>query len=245
MKKVFLLCIVAACVMASCKVSQRPTRGSSFAGMYRERPVTLVILPPCNRSDSLGVERNLASAFYKPLCEKGYCVIPPAASAELLAGYGAVDSAMAHSEAFLAKLREDLGADAALFSDIRTYNEGKSRVRITLACSLLSTKTGHELYSDRGIMHLSRSKDGSLGMPDGDLPGTVAIPYYAASPASDVVGSMALSIVGGVLMGLALSEADYVSVLQDLPVGKYNEGLYLRDSTWTVASPWVRESGRP
>lgn len=244
MKKVFLLCIVAACVMASCKVSQLPTRGSSFPGMYRERPVTLVILPPCNRSDSLGVERNLASAFYKPLCEKGYCVIPPAASAELLAGYGVVDSAMAHSDVFLAKLREDLGADATLFSDIRTYSEGKSRVRITLVCSLLSTKTGRELYSDRGIMHLSRSKDGLLRMPDGDLPGTFGIPYAAAT-AGDMVGSMALGIVGGVLMSVTLSEADYVSVLQDLPAGKYDESIYLKDSTWTVASPWLRESGRP
>ena len=227
MKKVFLLCIVAACVMASCKVSQRPTRGSSFAGMYRERPVTLVILPPCNRSDSLGVERNLASAFYKPLCEKGYCVIPPAASAELLAGYGVVDSAMAHSDVFLAKLREDLGADAALFSDIRTYNEGKSRVRITLVCSLLSTKTGRVLYESGGGRRLKLSENGSLQLPNGKFSeSSITMSYF-------LFGAIGVAIAGGMQM----VKNSGVSVLQDLPAGVYDVAYYLKDSTQVLRFP--------
>lgn len=240
MKKVFLLCLVAACLLASCKVSQN-TRGHRFALMYEERPKTIVILPPFNRSDSLDVGRNLASALYMPLCEKGYYVIPPASSAELLAGYGTVDSATVYSEAFLSKLRKDLGADAALFSEIRAYDEGKSRARITLICSLLSTKTGRDLYKDQGEMSLKRSKDGALQMPGSKVAGGLIVPYVASNT-GDMLGSMALGMVGGALMGAALAKAEYVSVLQDLPVGRYEERFYLKDSTQLVSSPWVERS---
>lgn len=122
--------------------AQRPTRVRQFPKMYEEKPASIVIMPPINRTNFVEAKEYFYTTLYVPLCEKGYYVFSPYLTMELFRSESAYDSEL-YFNGNLAPFREVTGADAAMFTIVKQWDRdnlnGKLRVRAEFI--LRSTKT--------------------------------------------------------------------------------------------------------
>lgn len=158
--------LVAASMLASC--APTITRGVQYPQMYAEKPVTIVVMPPINQTNFVEAKDYFYTTMYMPLCEKGYYAFSPNLMMSVLQEQSAYDSEM-FIEGDLSTFKTALGADAAMFTVIKSWKRANALGKITAGVEyiLRSTKTGQTLYQREGLITLDTSINafgGGIGM---------------------------------------------------------------------------------
>lgn len=209
MKKFIILGLVAL-LMSSC--AQQISRSVQYPKMYEERPLAIVVMPPINQTNHVEAKDFFYTTLYAPICEKGYYVYSPMLTMEMFQSESAYDSEQ-FIEGNLSQFRNVLGADAAMFTIIKSWKRNNLGGKLTVGVEyiLRSTKTGETLYQREGLIKVDRSVSGSGG---GWLGALVDLAATAASTAA----------TDNVVAGRACT----VYVLSDMPEGKYSP-MYDKD----------------
>lgn len=203
MKKFIILGLMAL-LMSSC-AQQVTTRLAQYPKMYEEKPLAIVVMPPINQTNFVEAKDYFYTTLYAPLCEKGYYVYSPMMVMEMFQAESAYDAEQ-FIEADLSQFRNVLGADAAMFTIIKSWQRSKIGGSLTAGVEyiLRSTKTGETLYKREGLI----SVDTSINTGAGGIFGMVA--DLAAT-------AIATAATDKVVAGRACT----VYVLSDMPEGKY------------------------
>lgn len=166
MKSKIILTIVSVLLLSSCS-SKIITRGEQYSKMYENQPTSIVVMPPINQTDFVEAKDYFYTTMHKPLCEKGYYVYSPYMTMELFQTESAYDSEM-FLEGDLSVFRSVLGADAAMFTVIKSWKKNSLSGKITVGIEyiLRSTETGETIYRREGLFTVdtsSNSNSGSFG----------------------------------------------------------------------------------
>lgn len=191
--------------LVSC-TSTKITKSTAYKGMYDEQPLSVLVMPPINRSTNIEAKEFFHATLNVPIANAGYYVVPPFLSMEILKRESAYDSELFLTQS-LKKFNEVFDADIALFSIIHKWDKNTigAKVKVDIEYILKSTITDEVLYTRYGSI------------------------IYDASVSSGVDG------IYGALADLALSAVNtaatkYVDLarvcnsytLSDLPKGKYS-----------------------
>ena len=190
--------------------------------MYEEKPVTIAIMPPINQTTHAEAKDYFYTTMYLPLCEKGYYVYSPYLTMEMFQQESAYD-AENFLEADLSAFRNVLGADAAMFTIIKSWKRSNlgGNLTVDIEYILRSTKTGQTLYTREGKIKVDTSVNGGGG-------GLGAI-------ASVIATAINTAATDKVVAGRKCN----VFVLSDLPAGKYSE-LYEKDTNNPAGKKFVK-----
>jgi hypothetical protein len=213
-KNNFIVLIAIVLAITSCTTTAPVTKLQAYKGIYDEKPLIALIMPPINRSTNIDAKEYFHSTLYTPLADAGYYVIPPFLSMEILKKESAFDAEL-FLDTPLNKFNEVFGADMAVFTIIHKWDKSSiaSKVNVEIEFIIKSTKTNEILYTRRGEIRYDTSLSTGLGGIGG------------------LVANLTLS-------GLNTLGTKYVDVarvcnyhiLKDLPVGSY--GLnYSQDGT--------------
>lgn len=219
MKKIICF-IVTAMLLAACSTPK--TMGEQYPGMYEEKPLTIAIMPPINKTTHAEAKDYFYTTIYLPLCEKGYYVYSPYLTMEMFQQESAYDAEM-FIEADLSTFRNVLGADAAMFTIIKDWRRNNIGGMLTVKVEyiLRSTKTGQTLYAREGEIKVNTSVDGgSSGL--GALVGMIATAINTAATDKVVAGRKCTAFV-----------------LSDLPAGKYSS-MYEKDAENPAGNKFVK-----
>ena len=156
--KQYIILALTALLLASCGASNTLTRGSQYPKMYEEHPLSIVVMPPINQTNHAEAKDYFYTTLYAPLCEKGYYVYSPMMTMEMFQTESAYDAEQ-FIEGNLSKFREVLGADAAMFTTIKSWKRNNLGGNITAGVEYLlrSTKTGETLYKREGLITVDTS----------------------------------------------------------------------------------------
>ena len=215
-----ILFLLTAIVVASCTTPK--TLGEQYPAMYEEKPVTIAIMPPINQTTHAEAKDYFYTTMYLPLCEKGYYVYSPYLTMEMFQQESAYD-AENFLEADLSAFRNVLGADAAMFTIIKSWKRSNlgGNLTVDIEYILRSTKTGQTLYTREGKIKVDTSVNGGGG-------GLGAI-------ASVIATAINTAATDKVVAGRKCN----VFVLSDLPAGKYSE-LYEKDTNKPAGKKFVK-----
>ena len=223
MKKI-LMFLVAASMLASC--APTITRGVQYPQMYAEKPVSIVVMPPINQTNFVEAKDYFYTTMYMPLCEKGYYAFSPNLMMSVLQEQSAYDSEM-FIEGDLSTFKTALGADAAMFTVIKSWSRANALGKITAGVEyiLRSTKTGQTLYQREGLITLDTSVNafgGGIGM----LVNIAATPIATAATDKVEAGRVCTQYV-----------------LSDMPEGRYGAN-YDKDQNMAAGQKFVKAAVR-
>lgn len=220
MKK-FIMFAVTALFMASC--SQQITRGDQYAKMYEEKPLSIVIMPPINQTTHVEAKDYFYTTLYTPLCEKGYYVYSPMLTMEMLQTESAYDAEL-FVEADLSQFRTILGADAAMFTIIKSWKRNNVGGKLTAGVEYIvrSTKTGETLYRREGLIKVDTSVNTGGGGLLGSLVNLAATAISTAATDKVVAGRSCTAFV-----------------LSDMPEGRYGQ-KYDKDQNMPAGKAYVK-----
>ena len=219
MKKVIIFGLVAL-IMSSC--AQQITRGEQYPKMYEEKPLSIVVMPPINQTQHVEAKDYFYTTLYTPLCEKGYYVYSPMLTMEMFQTESAYDAEL-FIEGDLSQFRNVLGADAAMFTIIKSWKRNNVGGSLTVGVEyvLRSTITGETLYKREGLINVDTSiNGGSSGI--GALVGLIATAVNTAATDKVVAGRKCTAFV-----------------LSDMPVGKYDK-MFDQDQKQPAGKSFVK-----
>ena len=221
MKKIIVLALVAL-MMASCS-EKVTTRLVQYPKMYEEKPLSIAVMPPINQTNHVEAKDYFYTTLYAPLCEKGYYVYSPMMTMEMFQMESAYDAEQ-FIEADLSQFRNVLGADACMFTIIKSWKRNNVGGSLTAGVEyvLRSTKTDETLYQREGLITLDTSvNSGNKGL-FGALVDLAATAIKTAATDKVVAGRYCT-----------------VYVLSDMPEGKY--GLqYEKDQSRPAGAKYVK-----
>ena len=84
MKKIYIIIVLVAISFTSCKTAAPIAKSVAYKGLYDEKPLSLLIMPPINKSVNVEAKEYFHSTLYTPVANAGYYVIPPFLSMEIL-----------------------------------------------------------------------------------------------------------------------------------------------------------------
>ena len=126
------------------------TKGEAFPKMYKEKPVSILVLPPINESTAADAKEYYSTTIAEPLSFVGYYVFPIEIVNEVLKQEGIYDTELIVN-LDPSKFKEYFGADAVLFTKIIAWNTSYyvvgGNVKVHIAFDLVSTNTGELLWS--------------------------------------------------------------------------------------------------
>ena len=219
MKKYIIFGLVAL-IMSSC--AQQITRGEQYPKMYEEKPLSIVVMPPINQTQHVEAKDYFYTTLYTPLCEKGYYVYSPMLTMEMFQTESAYDAEL-FIEGDLSQFRNVLGADAAMFTIIKSWKRNNVGGSLTAGVEyvLRSTITGETLYKREGLINVDTSiNGGSSGI--GALVGLIATAVNTAATDKVVAGRKCTAFV-----------------LSDMPVGKYDK-MFDQDQKQPAGKSFVK-----
>ena len=219
MKKYIILGMVSS-LMSSC--AEQVTRLAQYPKMYEEKPLTIAVMPPINQTNFVEAKDYFYTTLYAPLCEKGYYVYSPMMTMEMFQSESAYDAEQ-FIEADLSQFRNVLGADAAMFTIIKSWKRNKIGGKLTAGVEyiLRSTKTGETLYKREGLISVDTSVNaGNSGW--GALVSLAATALNTAATDKVVAGRRCT-----------------VFVLSDMPEGKYGT-KYDQDQNLPAGKSYVK-----
>lgn len=219
MKKYIILSLMTL-LMSSC--AEQITRIAQYPKMYEEKPLTIAVMPPINQTNFVEAKDYFYTTLYAPLCEKGYYVYSPMMTMEMFQSESAYDAEQ-FIEADLSQFRNVLGADAAMFTIIKSWKRNNVGGRITAGVEyiLRSTKTGETLYRREGLIKVDTSVNGGGGI-FGTLVSLAATAINTAATDKVVAGRKCT-----------------VYVLSDMPEGKYST-KYGQDQKLPAGKSYVK-----
>ncbi len=200
--------IAIAVLMGGCAGPSIVSKSAKFPGMYSEKPLTILVLPPLNSTTAADAKAYYATTVTAPLAYTGYYVLPIAVTDDILKSQGLYDTEMIGNQP-LDRFGEYFGADAVLFTHIRKWDKSyiviSSTLTVSVEATLKSTKTNQILwhYSGTIVTNLSGNNSG------GGIAGLVAQAVITA------VNTAAADYV-------PYARVANVQMLQSMPVGKYH-----------------------
>jgi hypothetical protein len=191
---------------ASCGTSTKVTKSTAYKGMYDEKPLSILIMPPINRSTNVEAKEFFHATLNVPIANAGYYVVPPFLSMEILKRESAYDSELFLNQS-LKKFNEVFDADIALFSIIHKWDKNTigAKVKVDIEYILKSTTSNEVLYTRYG----SIIYDASVSTNAGGIAGLIA----------DIALS-AVNTAATKYVDLAKTCNSYT--FSDLPKGKYS-----------------------
>ena len=203
MKKLIYLSIVLVIALSSCSTYEPISKSKAYEGVYSEKPLSVLLMPPINRSTNVEAKEYFHSTLNIPLANAGYYVVPPFLSMEILKRESAYDAELFLTQP-LTKFREVFGADMALFTIIHKWDKSglASNVYVEVEYVIRSTKTGEVIYTRRGDITYDASVNAGSG---GALVSLVA----------SAINTAATKYVD-------VARACNSYTLKDIPAGKYS-----------------------
>ncbi len=213
--------------MSSCAQQKLVTRGEQYPKMYEEKPLSIVVMPPINQTNHVEAKDYFYTTLYAPLCEKGYYVFSPMMTMEMFQSESAYDAEQ-FIEADLSQFRNVLGADAAMFTIIKSWKRNKVGGSLTAGVEyiLRSTKTGETLYKREGLISVDTSIDTGANGLFGLIANIAATAINTAATDKVVAGRNCTTYV-----------------LSDMPEGKYGT-MYDKDQGQAAGSSYVTATVR-
>lgn len=218
--KNIVLTLLCALLFSSC--AQTITRGNQYAKMYEDQPTSIVVMPPINQTNFVEAKDYFYTTMHMPLCEKGYYVYSPYLTMEMFQSESAYDSEM-FLEGDLTTFKNVLGADAAMFTIIKSWKRNNVGGKLTVGVEyiLRSTKTGETIYKREGLIKV----DTSVNSGSGGLGALVDLVATAVSTA----------LTDKVIAGRRCT----AFVLSDMPEGKYSP-LYEKDKELPAGESYIK-----
>lgn len=165
MKKIIYFALIAT-LFASCATTDF-TRGKNYPKMYADKPTTILVMPPINKTVNVEAKEYFYTSMMVPLCEKGYYVISPFLAMDLLKSESAYDSEL-YLEGSLAPFKNVFGADVALFTVINKWSKSAigSTITVEIEYILKSTSSNEILFNRKGtlVVDTSINSGGSAGL---------------------------------------------------------------------------------
>ncbi|WP_071145470.1 GNA1162 family protein [Bacteroides ihuae] len=157
MKKIIYFALIAT-LFASCGTTSNLTRGKSYPKMYSDKPTTILVMPPINKTVNVEAKEYFYTSMMVPLCEKGYYVISPFLAMDLLKNESAYDSEL-YLDGNLASFKKVFGADVALFTVINQWSKSTLGNTITVEVEyiLKSTTSNEILFNRKGTLVVDTS----------------------------------------------------------------------------------------
>lgn len=218
--KNLVLTLLCALLFSSC--AQTITRGNQYAKMYEDQPTSIVVMPPINQTNFVEAKDYFYTTMHMPLCEKGYYVYSPYLTMEMFQTESAYDSEM-FLEGDLTTFKNVLGADAAMFTIIKSWKRNNVGGKLTVGVEyiLRSTKTGETIYKREGLIKVDTSvNSGSGGL--GALVDLVATAVNTALTDKVIAGRRCTAFV-----------------LSDMPEGKYSP-LFEKDMELPAGKSYIK-----
>ena len=155
------------------------TKGEAFPKMYKEKPLSILVLPPINESTSPDAKEYYSTTIAEPLSYAGYYVFPIEIVNEVLKQEGIYDTELI-VDLDASKFKEYFAADAVLFTRIIEWNTSYyvvgGNVKVHIAFDLVSTNTGELLWNYNGQLTVDTSGDN-------DVPGLAGLVLQLAETA--------------------------------------------------------------
>jgi len=211
MKKILIVAGILSLLLNSCSTTKIATRKDLYGGLYTEKPISVLVMPPINRSTNVEAKEYFHSTLCVPLANAGYYVLPPLLSMEMLKKESAYDAELFLDNS-VNKFGDYFGADVALFTIIHKWDKAPiaAKVYVGIEYILKSTKTNEVLFSRYG--HITY--DASIQSSGGGLAGALI--------------SMAASAINTALTEhIKVARACNTYSLNVLPSGKYNPNYEL------------------
>lgn len=170
MKKIIFFIAVILVIFSSCAVTNPITKSVAYKGMYEEKPVVILLMPPINRSTNVEAKEYFHSTLNVPIANAGYYVIPPFISMEILKKESAFDAEL-FLKSPLSKFGDVFGADLALFTIIHKWDKSEllSTVDVEVEYIFKSIKTNEIVYTRKGNIKYDASVSTGLGGAWGGL----------------------------------------------------------------------------
>lgn len=203
MKKISFLIFIAI-IASSCSISSEVTRATQYAKMYEEKPITLLIMPPINKTANVEAKDLLYTSISRPLAEAGYYVISPLLAMDIFRAESAYDAEL-FVNAPLNTFQKYFGADAVVFSEINSWTKKGLGIETNIRYFIKSSYTG-EIIFDRSC----------------DLYLDLSINSGGGNWLSSLI-DLATSVISTALTDhiVAARKANYY-IFKDIPRGKYS-----------------------
>jgi hypothetical protein len=206
MKNILLIIVIAGAFLSSCTTTAPIAKSVAYKGIYDEKPLTILLMPPINRSTNVEAKEYFHSTLNIPIANAGFYVIPTFLSMEILKKESAYDAELFLNSP-LTKFREVFGADLAVFTIIHKWDKSglAAKVFVQVEYVIKSTKTNEIVYTRTGDV----TYDASVSTGAGGLAGLVA--------------DMALSAINtAATKYVDVARACNAYTFKDLPAGKYS-----------------------
>lgn len=134
-------------IMTGCATVSTPSY--NYEALLAAKPRSIVVIPPRNNSIEVNAPYVFLSTISKPLGEKGYYVFPVAVIDTFMKENG-LPTPEEMNLVPLDKIRQHIGADAVLYTDIvdwgQKYNLLSSDTVVSVSMRLVDTRTGTQLW---------------------------------------------------------------------------------------------------
>ncbi|MDA9338235.1 DUF799 domain-containing protein [Flavobacteriaceae bacterium] len=159
MKYSIYLLLSATFFIFGCGTTSKLNKVQAYKGMYEEKPLSVLIMPPINRSTNVEAKEYFYTTLNVPILNAGYYVIPPFLSMEILKRESAYDSELFIERPSLKIFNNIFGADIILFTIINKWDKSSigSKVTVEVEYILKSTHTNEILYSRKGTISYNTS----------------------------------------------------------------------------------------
>lgn len=206
MKNKIIILILSLIIINGCAII---TKGEAFPKMYKEKPVSILVLPPINESTAADAKEYYSTTIAEPLSFAGYYVFPIEIVNEVLKQEGIYDTELI-VDLDPSKFKEYFGADAVLFTKIIAWNTSYyvmgGNVKVHIAFDLVSTKTGETLWSYNDKLTVDTTAD------DNELGGAAGLLLQLAATAVQTAAQDYTP----------LAKKVNTTVLQTIPFGIYH-----------------------
>jgi hypothetical protein len=207
MKKLYVTIFVVAMTFWGC--NPRLTKQEFAPKMYEQHPVSILILPPQNKSTAADAKEYYSTTIAEPLTNSGYYVYPVEIVNDILKQEGLFDT-----ETMLnvppQKFKEFFGADAVMYVTILKWDTQyfitSGSVSVKIACELKSTTTGDVLWFYDDVVSVNTSGD------SGGASGWAGLLVQAVSTAIKTATTQYVTV----------ARAVNTQILIAIPYGKYH-----------------------
>lgn len=142
-------CAVLLMVAGGTACTTTPPPSYDYTAFRANRPASVVVLPPLNRTVDVNATYGVLARATAPLAESGYYVVPVAVVDESLKQNGLANPDDMHG-APPGKLRDVFGADAALYMEVSQYGASyqvlASHVTVSVKARLVDLRSGELLW---------------------------------------------------------------------------------------------------
>lgn len=164
MKKILYVILITVVAFSGCTTTAPIARSTAYKGIYDEKPLTILVMPPINRSTNVEAKEFFHTTLNVPIANAGYYVIPTFLSMEIMKNESAYDTELFIDKP-LDKFRDVFGADMALFTIIHKWDKSglAAKVYVQVEYIIKSTKTNEVVFRRTGDIQYNASVSTGLG----------------------------------------------------------------------------------